>query len=294
MRYVGVMVSSLVVSVSLCSLTAEARDACAAVGSTQKAGVTLPFTLVDGRIYVEARVNDSGPLRFAVDTGASGVGRLDESALAKLGLTASGQGASSDGVTTNEVRTVHLRSLQLGALTRNDVEVITRDYKSRMSSQAAFDGILGREFFADGLLVIDYAKHQLSFSRAAALSRDDTYVLGYSRAFRVPVVIDGKTYEGNIDTGANVAMVVPKASWADVSSEPLMSAGSGQLTNGKIDTLRGVLPGPVGVSAITLTHVEARVSDKFPEILIGAHALQGSVLMIDQRTSSLAVCPGKS
>jgi hypothetical protein len=37
--------------------------------------VQIPFESVDGRIYVQARVNGREPYRFAVDTGASGIGR---------------------------------------------------------------------------------------------------------------------------------------------------------------------------------------------------------------------------
>lgn len=39
--------------------------------------VNVPFDVVDGRIHVQVRVNDSGPCRFAVDTGASGLARAD-------------------------------------------------------------------------------------------------------------------------------------------------------------------------------------------------------------------------
>ncbi|WP_425480574.1 hypothetical protein, partial [Stenotrophomonas pictorum] len=34
----------------------------------------VPFEVIDGRIYVPVGVNGRGPFRFAVDTGASGMG----------------------------------------------------------------------------------------------------------------------------------------------------------------------------------------------------------------------------
>ena len=37
-------------------------------------------------------------------------------------------------------------------------------------------------------------------------------------------------------------------------------------------------------------NVEVRVSDRFPELLVGAHALQDAVLMIDQRSQRVALC----
>ena len=47
----------------------------------------FPFELVDGRIYVQARVNGQGPFRFAVDTGASGLARADAKLVQALGLS---------------------------------------------------------------------------------------------------------------------------------------------------------------------------------------------------------------
>ena len=66
--------------------------------------------------------------------------------------------------------TVQLASIQLGGLMRTDLEVITRDYASRSAADAKFSGILGREFFADGLLVIDFPRKLLSFSRTSTLA----------------------------------------------------------------------------------------------------------------------------
>ncbi|WP_204320716.1 hypothetical protein, partial [Klebsiella pneumoniae] len=67
---------------------------------------------------------------------------------------------------------------------RHDIEVMTRDYSSRMAPEAAFAGILGRAFFADGLLVIDYPQRRLTFTRGPGLTRGAPGVLGYERAFR--------------------------------------------------------------------------------------------------------------
>jgi len=44
------------------------------------------------------------------------------------------------------------------------------------------------------------------------------------------------------------------------------------------------------VGQATLEDVEIRVSAKFPEPLIGAEALQQSVVLIDQRSKTVAVC----
>lgn len=252
--------------------------------------VHVPFETVDGRIYVQARVNGQGPFRFAVDTGASGMGRADRSLATALSLTPQGQASTSDGVQSAQVETTRLASVQLGGLQRTDLDVITRDYNSRNSPQAAFSGILAREFFADGLLVIDYPARTLSFSRVAALSPSARNTLPYERAFRVPVSIGTVKVTGNLDTGANVAFVLPQSLYDQVATGPTETAGRGRLTNGDIETRRAIVHGPFRVGAVSLSDVEVRVSDRFPELLVGAHALQDAAVLIDQRAQRVAVC----
>ncbi|MDG5489429.1 aspartyl protease family protein [Sphingomonas sp. BGYR3] len=252
---------------------------------------SVPFRVVDGRIYVSAMVNGTGPHNFAVDTGASGMGRADAALVRDLGLSVTGSGQSSDGVTTASVDTVRLASVELGGLVRRDIDVITRDYASRMSADAAFAGILGRAFFEDGLLIIDYPARRLTFTRALSLGSDDPGVLRYERAFRVPVRIGDTVVQGNLDTGANVAFVLPKPLFDRIDGGTVTAAGEGRLTNGSISTGRAVMKGPFRIGAATLSDIEVRVSDRFPELLVGAYALQHFTLLIDQRSSRVALCP---
>lgn len=266
-------------------------DACRfAKAVDDSSALHVPFELVDGRIYVQAQVNGRGPFRFAVDTGASGMGRADTSLVAALGLTVHGLTTTSDGVQSATVDTTRLDSLALGSLARNNVEVITRDYGSRMAADTRFAGILGREFFADGLLVIDYPRKQLTFSRAQGLSATDAHALAYERAFRVPVSIGDVQTLGHLDTGANVMFVLPQSLYARVGGGPLQAGGQGQLTNGAIAVHKATLAGPVRIGAVEYANVDVRVSDRFPELLVGAHALQQAVLLIDQRVQRVALC----
>jgi len=250
----------------------------------------VPFEIVDGRIYVQARVNGRGPFRFAVDTGASGIARADASLVSSLGLTIQGQTSTSDGIQTAEVDMTHLNSIELGSLSRQNIDIITRDYSSRESPDAVFSGIIAREFFSDGLLTIDYPNQTLSFSQSRALSPADKNVLTYERAFRVPVSIGELQTEGNLDTGANVNFVLPRSLYEKVAAGPLEQAGRGRLTNVEFETKRATIRGPFQMGSATLSNVEVRVSDRFPELLVGAHALQNFVLLIDQRSKSIAIC----
>lgn len=250
----------------------------------------IPFEVIDGRIYVQVMANGRGPFRFALDTGASGLGRADASLVAALGLAISPPVANSDGVATAAADTTTLDVLDVGGLVKRDLRVITRDYNRGMSPAAALSGIVAREFFADGLLVIDYPRRLVSFSRRLALSPTQEGALRYERPFRVPVSVGSLVVEGNLDTGANVAFVLPRALFERVPGTPLEPVGQGRLANTTVDAWRSTVHGPFVIGQASLEDVEVRVSARYPELLVGAHALQSFVVVIDQRSRALAVC----
>lgn len=270
---------------------AKLRSACSLADiQANDAVLKIPFEVVDGRIYVSARVNGDGPFRFAVDTGASGIGRADASLVKKFALPITGEGHNSDGIATAAVDMVRLTSLELGGKRMENVDVITRDYASRMPPDAAFSGIIGREFFADGLLVIDYPARMLTFSRAQTLEQADKGALGYDRPFRVAVTINGVETPGNLDTGANVNFVLPLELFKQVSDSKLEPASQGTLTNSVVETFKSIVRGPFAIGEVNASDIEVRVSERFSELLVGAHFLQHYKLLIDQRSKSIALC----
>jgi hypothetical protein len=65
--------------------------------------IKIPFELTQGRIYVDAYVNERGPFRFLVDTGTSGIGLADTSLVKDLGLTVTGKTENFDGVNSSSI-----------------------------------------------------------------------------------------------------------------------------------------------------------------------------------------------
>lgn len=286
---------ALIVMPAFAAADAAVPDASAcALAEAPAADFTMrvPFETIDGRIHVQATVDGRGPFRFAVDTGASGLGRADSSLVAALGLATGHPALNSDGVNTAAIDTTTLASLDIGGLVRRDLVVPTRDYNGKAAPEAALSGIVARDFFADGLLVIDYPRKTLSFSRSLGLRPGDPGALSYERPFRIPVSIGGVRTEGNLDTGANVAFVLPRALFDRVGGTSLEAAGAGRLANGTIETGRSTVAGPFQVGQVALEDVEVRVSARYPELLVGAHALQDAVILIDQRAKTVAICPG--
>ncbi|WP_315386318.1 aspartyl protease family protein [uncultured Stenotrophomonas sp.] len=279
------------IAAAIASPATTGDDACGlAHQPVADALVQIPFESIDGRIYVQARVNGQGPYRFAVDTGASGIGRADMRLVATLSLPLHGKTTTSDGVTKAGVDTVRIDALELGGVVHRDVEVIARDYNARNAPEAAFDGILARDFFADGLLRTDYPNRTLAFTRALKLDPAAANALAYTRAFRIPVSVGTHTFVAQLDTGANVGFVLPQSVYEQVSEQPLGEAVRSQLTNGQLESWRGTVQHPIQVGQTSHAEAEVRVSPKYPEVLVGARALQNAVALIDQRSQVVAVC----
>lgn len=269
----------------------SAGPACALATAPGEALIDVPFEVVDGRIYLQVQVNDAGTFRFAVDTGASGMARADTRLVRALQLPMGATASHSDGVRTADATTVRFDSLTLGGVRRQGVVAITRDYNARQSDAAAFDGILARDFFDDGLLVLDFPRKRLRFRRDQRLLPEQPDTLAYTRAFRIPVQIGTVTTEAQLDTGANVALVLPAAVHERASSNVIVPDDPLTLSHGRINSGRARLDVPLVVGGLTLRNLDVRVSDHYPEAVIGAHALQEATVLIDARGKRVALCP---
>lgn len=267
-----------------------AMDACAAKIDAEEALFQIPFRAIDGRIYVDVRINGQGLFPFAVDTGASGLGRADSSLVRTLALPITNRGQSSDGVNVAAVDMTRFESLEIGGYRKENIEVITRDYSSRLSAEAAISGIIGRDFFADGVLIIDNPARTLSFSRSFELPTGDAQVVTYERPFRIPVTIGNIQTLGQMDTGANVEFLMPKSLFDKVAAGPLQAAENATLTNTSLETQTAIVPGPFRFGGAEIANANVRVAERFPELLIGARVLQYHKILIDQRSKRIAIC----
>lgn len=255
----------------------------------QSAVMRAPFEMVDGRIYVQVRVNGAGPYRFMFDTGASGMGRADTRLVRELSIPVVGTTTNSDGVNTAQIDLVRLESLSLGGMTRENVEVLSRDYH-RDGETISISGIVGRDFFGDGLLVIDYPARMLVFTRSS-LRSGDAGVLAYREGFRVPVTIGAETVEGRLDTGSNLTMHLPRSLYDRVGADPLVRAGEGRRANTVFQLYSTRLHGPVRIGAVSAGGISVMVSDRAPFLNIGAGFLKDYVVALDQRSQLVALCP---
>lgn len=260
-----------------------------ALGQTQTATkakpVTIPFEMNMGRVYVDAYVNQRGPHRFMVDTGASGYGRVDAKLVNELKLAVTGTITNSDGINRGTLSTVTLDTLSVGPITRRSVEVGSRDYNAgSRPGTAPIMGIIGIEYFADSLLTIDYLKSELVISEGS-LNAAEPNVLRYDMHPVVPFRIGQHEANGFLDTGSSVEIHLPLA-WAKrLGIENLREAGEGRRANTTFKMLMAESPVTIELGGNKVTVANPLFSESTNDIIIGARFLENHrcVMTLDHR-----------
>jgi predicted aspartyl protease len=131
--------------------------------STRAAGV--PFELLDGRPYVQVRVNGRGPYRFIVDTG--GANLLTSDLAADLGLATAPHGTvEGAGEAREKVSEVRVSRLDLGDARFTDERFLVLAPAAVTVATGVPDlkGMIGYPILSKGALTVDYARHELAFA----------------------------------------------------------------------------------------------------------------------------------
>lgn len=171
--------------------------------------MVIEFESARGLILIKGRINGSRPLSLLLDSGA-GTSVIDESLIESLGLsqigfeTAEGAGGSVDAQRLQPVE------VQIGARVVGRIPFIGLPIKGIEAALGkTVDGILGCEFFEQGVVTIDYAE-QVVHLGAPPFQNQATEVIAFQLDDGVPLVrirmklSDGRTIEGmfGLDTGA--------------------------------------------------------------------------------------------
>lgn len=187
-------------SILLCYSLAQASDPVA----------SLPFQgAAQGRIVIDARINDQGPFPFLFDTGSINIISLD---LAKqLGLNVKGKRTMTAFGGSVETAAVVLDSIKLGELTMGRTEVTA--IGGGPFTTGSPRGMLGWEFLSKLVVEIDYEGSKLNFY--------DPKTYAYTgRGIRLPLTVQGTnmlTIPGTVfgsaaalqlDTGSEAPLVL--------------------------------------------------------------------------------------
>jgi len=195
----------------LLNASAWSADARVAGGKTS---VTVPFEMVDNRVFVTVKVNGTGPFHFILDTGVGGVGITPEAAR-QLGLTpAAGDEVVGVGEKQVSMGKTHLDRVDIGGIQIRDLEaeVFPSEDNPPVFGKAPMDGIIGLPLFESFVVRHDYQHKLLTFTVPDKFHyHGKGMVVPFIRPRQIPVVegeLDGVRGHFGIDTGARSSLLL--------------------------------------------------------------------------------------
>ena len=183
--------------------------------------LTVPFTMADEHMLVEARVDDDdAPLRFVFDTGASGT-VLDEAVARRLHIEATGSHDATGASGSVQLRVAAGRRLRLadGAVLSDLAMVLTDLTHLSAEFDRPLAGIVGNDLLRRWLTEIDFTAGELrlhSFDDELPTDGWQEIAFTFGRGIRIPqfevavVFADGERLAGPVlfDSGAACALIV--------------------------------------------------------------------------------------
>jgi Aspartyl protease/PDZ domain len=212
MRSHGLLLAGLLAFCS-CAISFAAGAPRGALADS-KTSFTLPFDLVDNRVFVEVRLNGRGPFHFLLDTGAGGV-TVSTDVAEQLGLhvgdAGAGQGVGEKVVHAGEAQ---IAQLQIGDLALADLDSNVMDLSDapQVLGTKPFDGIIGLPVFERMVVKHDYVNRILRFTAPDKFDYTGSGVMvHFERPRQIPVVagvLDGVAGNFGVDTGARSSLLL--------------------------------------------------------------------------------------
>lgn len=170
---------------------------------------TAPFEVIGQVIIVKVTLNDRGPFRFVLDTGATDTVLVPKAA-EKLGLASRPVGFAGR-------RRGSVGSVQLGAAVATNLPVFIYDPPQalplRIDHGLDYHGLLGHNFLSKFVLTLDYRQRKIEFGppgKTDARAAKVPFELR-DRGITVPVVVNGQpAAPALVDTGAAQVVVLPR------------------------------------------------------------------------------------
>ena len=216
----GRLTSCALVAVALFSFSLNAHaqsDAVSVVrfNSGDKA-LKIPLEIDNKIILVRMQVNNSKPLRFIFDTGAS-ITFLSSKRVSELGLKSSGQAsgeATGGSITASIIKGVSLKVP--GAEVSNQI-IAAMNFPTVPGFE--YDGVIGYDFINQFVVEIDYQAKVMNLYSPRTFrysGKGETVPLSFAAGRKTPLVVTKVTVEGRapidakveLDTGADGTMML--------------------------------------------------------------------------------------
>ncbi|MCF0070453.1 retropepsin-like domain-containing protein [Dyadobacter sp. CY261] len=219
--------------------------------NAQETSGRITAKIANNDLFIEAYVNEKGPFNFLVDTGASGIGRIDERIVKELGLTASDSTKNFDGSGRYKIIPVFtVSSLRVAGLAEQNVELLSRNYNgNRSNGRMLIYGIVGRDFFRDYLVTIDSPRGEITYSRDS-LNAANEGVIPYQNGFEINAMVGDTSVTLHIDTGSTLALHFPKSVMDRLSHTDTKNKSVARRANSEYFIQQTILHSSVNVSSV--------------------------------------------
>jgi hypothetical protein len=250
--------------------------------------------LSTGLPVIEIMINEKGPFRVAVDSGAPGAAHLNESVASSLKLQRIGEARSSDPSGKNPI------SVYLYGVDRIDVgDVTIKGWTASGSPPSAngrqgIDGVLGLDAFDGYVVTFDYPHGELRLDRGKLPPPDGRHVFGYEGPIpTVPLTIEGHQLASHLDTGNSRFEVMVPTDFAAHLKKYFASRAIGQAHtfNNTIDLRAVDLDASPTIGEVRVNAAAVAYPSVIPVGNVGSKALGSLVARIDPENKRVSLGP---
>lgn len=257
-------------------------------------GIEVPMMRFQNLPYIEAMINNQGPYRFVVDTGAPLL-CVNASVANELKLPSPAAGiAGGAGVRLKSPGGAGLSatpcvvdSLKIGDAEFRAVQALASDSPFLND----FDGVLGLAVFQDCLLTFDYPAGKLRLTRGELPPSDGGEVLDYAvqrGKLVLPVTINQRAYEFVLDTGSSLWFKFPAAVSQNCAYlHGPVETSKARTVDREILIRTAKIDGNLQVGRHIFERPYGAVEDERDLAAIGSGALDDFVLTLDQQNKRL-------
>ncbi|HEY7546176.1 MAG TPA: pepsin/retropepsin-like aspartic protease family protein, partial [Blastocatellia bacterium] len=268
------------------------------VDSSRASSTTVDIAMLtsDPMPVIEAMVNDKGPFRFAIDTGAAVEVLFKASLIERLGIKPDGKTQMGDpsGKNPLAVDTFQLESVAIGNIRFPHVRANRIDLPAGPGGHDPFsqiDGILGFPLFSDYLLTIDYVAGRVQLERESLPTPDGAEVIAFEKTDGLPqmeIDVAGTKVKAHIDSGNTRGYLALPSAMIDkvpLSSEPVV-VGKARTVNNEFEIKAATLKGSARIGKHEFPQLRVTFSDiSRTSANIGAAILRQFALTFDQKNN---------
>jgi predicted aspartyl protease len=254
------------------------------------APVSVPMESATGLPVVSARINDHGPYKLIIDTGA-GSSVFSESLAQELGFPSIAHAAMGRPGSTKPVAATVTRveKIEIGSLTIEGVMAVYADLSAVFLKKAPdVQGVLSAAMVPGLLVIYNFPAKKIEFRRGELAAEDGQTIFAWP-AGKLPSLtadVAGQSVQMDVDTGAISGFVVDsavanKVKWLEAPSE----GAKMRTVDTETKTFTGRINGTIRIGKFSFENPRLDYHDGFNNL--GSAALKDFIVTLDPKNRRL-------